>query len=82
MSDSSTNCGPPPPGMTNPIHSYHHNTGCVSMTAGAFVPDGLWPAGYDGDYLFGDLVCGKLCELRAAGWPFRVTEFATGIGRR
>ena len=78
--DSSTDCGPPPPGMTNPIHSYNHNTGCVSVTAGDFVPDGLWPAAYDGDYLFGDLVCQKLWRLEPDGsGGHTATEFATGI---
>ena len=27
------------PGMTNPIHSYSHDTGCVSITGGDFVPE-------------------------------------------
>ena len=61
--DSRTNCGPPPAGMTNPIHSYDHLSGCTSITAGAFVPGGAWPAQHDGAYLYGDLVCGKLFEL-------------------
>ena len=30
--NSNTNCGPPPVGMTNPIHDYNHSTGCVSIT--------------------------------------------------
>ena len=42
--DSRTNCGPPPTGMTNPIQSYDHLSGCTSITAGAFVPGGAWPA--------------------------------------
>ena len=32
--DSRTNCGPPPAGMTNPIHSYDHLSGCTSITVG------------------------------------------------
>ena len=58
-----TNCGTPPAGMTNPIHSYDHLAGCTSITAGAFVPGGAWPARDDGAYMYGDLVCGKLFEL-------------------
>jgi PKD repeat protein/glucose/arabinose dehydrogenase len=78
--DSTTDCGPPPPGMTNPIHTYNHDTGCVSVTAGDFVPNGLWPSGYDGDYLFGDLVCQKLWRMEPDGSGGQtVTEFATNI---
>ena len=65
--DSRTNCGAPPAGMTNPIHSYDHNTGCSSITAGAFVPAGVWPSAYDGKYVYGDSVCGKMFELSEAG---------------
>jgi glucose/arabinose dehydrogenase/PKD repeat protein len=78
--DSSTDCGPPPAGMTNPIHSYNHNTGCVSNTASDFVPNGVWPAPYSGDYLFGDLVCQKVWRLEPDGsGGYTPTEFATGI---
>ena len=65
--DSRTNCGAPPAGMTNPIHWYDHTTGCTSITAGAFVPAGVWPSPYDGKYLYGDSVCGDLFELSEAG---------------
>ncbi len=75
--DSSTDCGPPPAGMTNPIHSYNHSTGCVSVTASDFVPGGAWPTEYDGDYLFSDLVCQKLWRYDPTGGG--VSEFATGI---
>ncbi len=75
--DSSTDCGPPPAGMTNPIHSYNHATGCVSVTASDFVPTSAWPSPYDGDYLFGDLICEKIWQLDSNGGG--VTEFATGV---
>ena len=79
--DSRTNCGPPPAGMTNPIHSYDHLAGCTSITAGAFVPGGAWPAQHDGAYLYGDLVCGKLFELtEQPGGAVSVQEFGTGMG--
>jgi glucose/arabinose dehydrogenase/PKD repeat protein len=78
--DSYTNCGPPPTGMTNPIYSYQHTTGCTSITAGAFVPAGVWPAEHDGAYLYGDLVCGKFFELRGEGAAATVTEFGTDLG--
>ncbi len=49
--------------MTNPIFDYGHTAGCSSITGGAFVPAGLWPAPYDGSYLFADYVCGKIFRL-------------------
>jgi glucose/arabinose dehydrogenase len=77
---SSTNCGPPPAGMTNPVFSYHHDTGCRSLSGGAFVPAGRWP-GYDGAYLYADYVCGRIFALRAAaGGGYRSEVFATGVG--
>ena len=81
MRDSRTNCGPPPAGMTNPIYAYDHIAGCTSITAGAFVPGGVWPAQHDGAYLYGDLVCGKLFELaEQPGGAVSVQEFGTGMG--
>ena len=67
---------------TPPIHDYSHNTGCSSITGGAFVPNGAWPAAYDDAYLFGDYVCGKIFKLSPKdGGGFAKTEFATGLGR-
>jgi len=77
---STTNCGPPPVGMTNPIYDYSHSTGCSSVTGGAFVPQGVWPADYDGDYLFLDYVCGKIQRLQPIGPSYVATDFVTGIG--
>jgi hypothetical protein len=78
--DSRTNCGPPPSGMTNPIHSYDHLSGCTSITAGAFVPVGAWPTEHDGSYLYGDLVCGTLFELADQPGGATVQDFGTGMG--
>jgi glucose/arabinose dehydrogenase len=78
---SSTNCGPPPAGMTNPIHDYSHSTGCRSITGGAFVPNGVWPSSYDGSYLFADYVCGTIFKLEPNGsGGFTSVPFATGLG--
>ena len=78
---STTNCGPPPVGMTNPIFDYAHADGCASITGGAFVPLGAWPAAYDGAYLFQDLVCGEIFRLvDQGGGVFTMTDFATGFG--
>jgi glucose/arabinose dehydrogenase len=77
---SSSNCGAPPAGMTNPIHDYNHSTGCDTITGGAFVPTGAWPAEYNGDYLFGDFGCGTIFRLEPSGGGYTRTEFATGLG--
>jgi glucose/arabinose dehydrogenase/PKD repeat protein len=74
---SSTNCGTVP-GMVNPIHDYSHTTGCGSITGGAFIPNGVWPGPYDGDYLFADYVCGKIfLRDRVTG---QRSAFATQLG--
>jgi glucose/arabinose dehydrogenase len=81
VNGSTTDCGAPPPGLTNPIHDYGHSTGCASITGGAFVPAGVWPPGYDGDYLFGDYVCGSIFRLEPDGaGGFVRTTFASGLG--
>ena len=54
-------------------------SGCGSITGGAFVPNGIWPAGYDGTYLFADFVCGWIFRLSAAG-PYTAADFATSLG--
>jgi glucose/arabinose dehydrogenase len=78
---STTDCGPPPTGMTNPIFAYAHGNGCNAITAGAFVPNGVWPAAYDGSYLFADYLCGTIFQLVPAnGGGFTATDFATGLG--
>ena len=78
---STTNCGPPPAGMTNPIFDYGRSDGCGSITGGAFVPNGTWPADYQGKYLFADYVCGRIFRLDPNGsGGFTRTNFATGLG--
>jgi glucose/arabinose dehydrogenase/PKD repeat protein len=78
---STTNCGAPPAGMTNPIYDYDRTAGCGAITGGAFVPNGLWPTGYDDAYLYGDFVCRKIFVLTPApGGGYSATEFASGTG--
>jgi hypothetical protein len=73
------NCSAAP--YTPPIHEYSHDTGCSSITGAAFVPNGVWPAGYDNSYLYGDYVCGKIFKLTPNGaGGFTRTEFVTGLG--
>ncbi len=78
---SYTDCGPPPAGITNPAYDYDHTGGCTSITAGAFVPDGVWPTQYDGSYLYGDFVCGQLFQLVPdGGGGFSSAPFASEVG--
>ena len=74
------NCGAAP--YTPPIHEYSHDTGCSSITGGAFVPNGVWPAAYDNSYLYGDFVCGKIfrAQAKSGAGGFTRTEFVTGLG--
>jgi glucose/arabinose dehydrogenase len=65
---------------TPPIHEYNHDTGCRSITGGAFVPDGVWPASYNNAYLFADFVCNKIFKLTCKrGGGFTKTVFADGL---
>lgn len=75
-----TRCDSASQSMTDPIHNYSHGSGCSSITGGAFVPNGIWPAEYDNAYLFADYVCGKIFKLKrnTTGWV--QTEFAIGLG--
>lgn len=76
---STTNCGPPPGGMTNPLYDYQHGS-CGSITGGAFVPNGLWPSSYDNSYLYADFNCGRIFKLSNSGGSWNATTFATDLG--
>ena len=77
---STTNCGPPPAPIINPIHAYSHAaTGCESITGGAFVPNGAWP-GYDGTYMFADYICQKIFTLSNVCGSWSATTFASNLG--
>ena len=78
---STSNCGPPPAGMTNPIFDYGRADGCGSITGGAFSPAGVWPAPYDQRYFFSDFGCGRIFVLNPNGQGgFTRADFATGLG--
>ncbi len=78
---STTNCGTPPAGMTNPIFDYGRSDGCVTITGGAFVPNGVWPSDYDGKYLFADYGCGKIFRLDPDGsGGFNRVDVVTNLG--
>ena len=71
-----------PPGIDQPgLRLRPHRAAAPRSPAGAFVPDGVWPAQYDGAYLFGDYVCGKIFRLVPnGGGGYTAAEFATGVG--
>jgi glucose/arabinose dehydrogenase/PKD repeat protein len=73
-------CAPAPAGMTDPIYAYNREAGCTAITAGAFVPNGVWPATFDNSYLFADYVCGKIFKLILTGSGASVTDFIADLG--
>ncbi len=76
---SYTDCGSTP--FENPLHDYAHEaTGCGSITGGAFVPAGAWPAPYSGSYLFADYVCGKIFRLVSSGGGYSQVDFMSDLG--
>ena len=79
-------CASVPPGVVDPIFEYGRGaipgttaSGCASITGGAFVPDGIWPAAYEGSYLFADYVCGWVFRLSSSA-PYSAADFATSLG--
>lgn len=61
--DAVTDCDPPPAGLVDPVHWYPHGVDGGAATAGVFVPAGVWPATYDGSYLYADYVFGDIYQL-------------------
>jgi glucose/arabinose dehydrogenase/PKD repeat protein len=80
LTNSTTNCPAPAAGMTDPIYDYGRDTGCAAITGGAFVPDGLWPAEYNGRYLFADYSCGRVRTLRSTALGWAAADFGAGLG--
>jgi uncharacterized protein (TIGR03437 family) len=91
VNGSTTQCpptNPTPAGMTEPLYAYRHGStlpgtqtsGCRSITGGAFVPNGAWPAEYDNTYLFADYVCGAIFALRRNGSTVTVSDFVRNLG--
>ncbi|MEA2002999.1 MAG: PQQ-dependent sugar dehydrogenase [Actinomycetota bacterium] len=72
--DSTTECTDPGNGLVDPIHWYGHGPFGGAATGGAFVPDGLWPAEWDGVYLYADYVFGKIYSLRPGGTECRTCD--------
>ncbi len=72
-------CDPPPVGITDPLTDYPRSVGQY-VTAGAFVPDGLWPIDFDGTYLFADGGSGQIWVMGDDGSVDYTAPFATGVG--
>ena len=72
-------CAGPPAGITDPLTDYPRSVGTY-ITAGAFVPNGVWPAEYDGSYLFADAGTGKIFVRFADGRVDYSTPFASNLG--
>jgi hypothetical protein len=72
-------CAAGDPGYTNPLTDYGRGTGQV-ITAAAFIPNGHWPAEYDGGYLFADAGSGNMWLRTANGNVNYATPFATNVG--
>lgn len=82
-------CSPTPGGMRDPLFEYAHGatvpgtsiSGCNSITGGAFVPNGVWPAAYDGTYLLADFICGAIFRIPAGGGLVSsATPFVSNLG--
>ncbi len=80
VAGSTTNCPPPPTGVTDPLTAYGRGAGCTYITAAAFVPNGVWPAEYDGSYLFADGGCNRIFRRTAAGVVDYNNPFHQGSG--
>jgi hypothetical protein len=79
-------CSPAPPNMIDPVYEFPHGNipgtttvNCGSITGGAWVPAGAWPASYDGAYLFADFNCGAIPKVTALP-AATASDFAAGLG--
>lgn len=78
---SSPPCAGPPAGLTDPLTDYGRGGGCTYITGGAFIPNGVWPASYDGGYLFADGGCGKIFLRTRDGNVDYANPFASDLGQ-
>ncbi|MBI5090186.1 MAG: PQQ-dependent sugar dehydrogenase [Actinobacteria bacterium] len=72
-------CAAAPGGVTDPLTDYPRSVGQY-VTGGAFVPNGHWPAFYDGAYIFGDGGSGDFWVHTAAGAVDYAQPFHTADG--
>jgi glucose/arabinose dehydrogenase len=76
---STTNCSPTPAGFTDPLTAYPHGA-CTYVTAGVFVPNGVWSPQYDDSYLFADGGCGQMWQRTSSGTVDYSNPFAQTTG--
>ena len=69
----------PAAGFTEPFTDYGRTIGQV-ITAAAFIPNGHWPAEYDGGYLFADAGSGNMWLRRSNGSIDYANPFVSGVG--
>jgi len=69
----------PAAGFTEPFTDYPRTVGQV-ITAAAFIPNGHWPAEFDGGYLFADAGSGNMWLRRSDGSINYNAPFASGVG--
>ncbi len=69
-------------GMTNPIYTYNHNGNSSSITGGPVYRADLFPAAYQGRYIFGDYAQGfiKTATLNSDGTINTVSDFDNAAG--
>jgi glucose/arabinose dehydrogenase len=77
-------CPGPSAAYTQPITDYSHNEAFLDyggdyVTGGTFIPDGAWPAQYDGGYLFADGFPGLIHFRNRAGSVNYPSPFATDV---
>ena len=75
---STSNCGAPASGITNPIYDYQHASGFSSITGGAFVVSSTWPAPYNNSYFFADYGGKSIYRLVQIGSSYTRETFAAG----
>ncbi len=54
---------PPPPGITNPLYAYPHDSTHACITAGVFQAGTEFPAAFRGNYFFLDHARGWVCRV-------------------
>lgn len=73
-----TPCAGPSGGLIDPVTAYGRSLGTY-VTAGAAVPNGVWPAAYDGVYLFADGGSGRVWARQPNGAVDYSQPFATQL---
>ncbi len=74
---STSSCGAPPAGMTNPIYAYGHASGLCSITGGAFSTN-VWTGAYADAYYFADWCDNVIYRLApASGGDYTRSLFHT-----